>query len=218
MKRRGVFITFEGAEKSGKSTQAQLLCAYLRRTGRKTLFIREPGSTVIGEKIRRLLLDRRNDRMSVFAEMFLYMAARAQLVEEVIRPALARGFVVVCDRFLDSTLAYQGFGCGLAVASIRSIGRVATGGLVPDLTLLLDFWQSKDRLRNEKARDRIESRPDTFHRRVKRGYGVLARQEPRRIKVVRVRDDVRATQGHIRRIVDTCLSKRSSGTRKRSAS
>ncbi len=213
--KRGIFITFEGAEKSGKSTQARLLCAYLRRRGRKTLFIREPGSTVIGEKIRRVLLDRRHDRMSVPAEMLLYMAARAQLVEEVIRPALAKGVVVVCDRFLDSTIAYQGFGCGLGVDVLRRIGRIATGGLTPDLTLLLDFRQSGQHLKNEKARDRIEARPDAFHRRVKRGYIVLARRSRRRIKVVRVRDDVRATQAHIRVLVDTCLSMRSSDTRKR---
>ncbi len=213
--KRGIFITFEGAEKSGKSTQARLLCVYLRRKGRKTIFIREPGSTVIGEKIRRVLLDRRHDRMSVVAEMLLYMAARAQLVEEVIRPALAKGVVVVCDRFLDSTIAYQGFGCGLDVEAIRRIGRIATGGFTPDLTLLLDFRQSREHLKNEKARDRIEARSDAFHRRVKRGYAALARQSRRRIKVVRVRDDVHATQACIRAIVDTCLLRELSDTGKR---
>jgi len=213
--KRGLFITFEGAEKSGKSTQARLLCAYLKRKGRETLFIREPGSTAISEKIRRILLDRRHDRMSVSAEMLLYMAARAQIVEEIIRPALSEGVIVICDRFLDSTLAYQGFGCGMGAAPIRQVGRIATGGLSPDLTLLLDFWQSKEYLKNEKARDRIEARSDAFHRRVKRGYRALARQEPRRIKVVRVQDDKSATQAHIRQVVDTCLLKRSLGTGKR---
>ena len=208
--KRGLFITFEGVEKSGKSTQARLLCAHLKRKGYKTLFIREPGSTVVGEKIRRLLLDKRNGDMSVTAEMLLYMAARAQLVEEVIRPALAEGKIVVCDRFLDSTIAYQGFGCGLAVDHIRRVGRIATGGLTPDLTLMLDFWQSKEHLKNEKARDRIEARPDAFHRRVKRGYTVLVGQESRRIKVVRVRDNRHVTQARIREIVDICLSGRSS--------
>ncbi len=213
--KRGLFITFEGVEKSGKSTQARLLCAYLRRKGYKTLFIREPGSTVISEKIRRLLLDKRHGRMAVIAEMLLYMAARAQLVEEVIRPALAGGKIVVCDRFLDSTIAYQGFGCGLTVEHIRRIGRIATGGLTPDLTLLLDFWQSGEHLKNEKSRDRIEARPDAFHRRVKRGYTALAGQESGRIKVVRVRDNRHATQARIRVIVDTCLSGRSSVRGKR---
>lgn len=213
--KRGFFITFEGAEKSGKSTQARLLCAYLRREGHRPLFIREPGSTVIGEKIRRLLLDKRNGRMSVTVEMLLYMAARAQIVEEVIRPALAQGKTVVCDRFLDSTIAYQGFGCGLAVGPIRHLGRFVTGGLTPDLTLLLDFRQSREHLKNEKARDRIEARSDAFHRRVKRGYAALARQSRRRIKVVRVRDDVHATQACIRAIVDTCLLRELSDTGKR---
>lgn len=213
--KRGFFITFEGAEKSGKSTQARLLCAYLRREGHRPLFIREPGSTVIGEKIRRLLLDKRNGRMSVTVEMLLYMAARAQIVEEVIRPALAQGKTVVCDRFLDSTIAYQGFGCGLAVGPIRHLGRLVTGGLNPDLTLLLDFRQSGEHLKNEKARDRIEARPDAFHRRVKKGYKTLAAQESRRIRVVRVRDDRYATQARIRALVDICLSGRSSAKGKR---
>ncbi|MGE5279572.1 MAG: dTMP kinase [Deltaproteobacteria bacterium] len=215
--KRGIFVTFEGAEKSGKSTQARLLCAHLRRTGRRVLFVREPGSTVIGEKVRRLLLDRRHDRMTATTEMLLYMAARAQLVEEVIRPALARGTVVICDRFLDSTLAYQGFGCGMATEAILGVGRVATGGMTPDLTLLLDFGRSRENLKNEKARDRIEARPDAFHRRVKQGYRALARRFPRRIKIVRVHEDRNATQAHIRQLIDTCLSKRSSDTRTRSA-
>src|SRR5512135_3228290 len=107
--KKGVFITFEGPEKSGKSTQAKLLCAYLKKKGFKTLFIREPGSTPIGEKIRRVLLDKKNLEMALTTEMLLYMAARAQVIQEVIVPALKEGAVVVCDRFLDSTIAYQGY-------------------------------------------------------------------------------------------------------------
>ncbi|MFH0876677.1 MAG: dTMP kinase [Candidatus Omnitrophota bacterium] len=207
--RKGKFITFEGPEKSGKSTQARLLEAYLRRRGYRTLFVREPGSTKIGETIRRLLLDKKNDEMVLMTEMLLYMAARAQFVKDVIRPALQKGTVVLCDRFLDSTLAYQGYGCGLDIAMIEKIGLWVTGGLRPDLTLLLDFWASPHYLKNNKTPDRIEMRSSAFHRRVKRGYGLLARQEPRRIKVIRVQDDYRKTQGSIRTVVEQCLLKKS---------
>ena len=152
---RGKFITFEGPEKSGKSTQACLLSRYLKKRGFKILFIREPGFTAIGEKIRKLLLDKKNSRMSVMTEMLLYMAARAQVVQEVIRPALEKGFIVLCDRFQDSTLAYQGFGCGLDKNVIKTIGSFVMQEIKPDLTLLLDFWQSRENLKNQNALDRI---------------------------------------------------------------
>ncbi len=212
--KQGYFITFEGPEKSGKSTQAKLLSAYLRGRGCRVLFLREPGSTAIGEKIRRVLLDKKNVRMSMATEMMLYMAARAQLVEEVIRPFLSRGGIVLCDRFLDSTVAYQGYGAGLDTGWIGRCGRFAIGGLAPDLTLLLDFWKSPVHLRNDKRPDRIEMRSRAFHDRVRRGYFELARREPRRIKIVRVRDDIAETQRVIRETVETCLFKRSSGKRR----
>ncbi|MDD5019088.1 MAG: dTMP kinase [Candidatus Omnitrophica bacterium] len=215
---RGIFITFEGPEKSGKSTQARLLEKYLKSKGWKTLFIREPGSTVIGEKIRRVLLDRKNDGMSLVAEMLLYTASRAQLVEEVIRPALRRGMIVLCDRFQDSTLAYQGYGCGLDVAVLEKVGKLATSGITPDLTLLLDFWQSRDKLKNESAPDRIELRPDAFHQRVKKGYFVLAGRYPQRIKIVRVEPGIQETQAKIREIVESCLLKKSSDKKRPSRS
>jgi dTMP kinase len=213
-----MFLTFEGCEKSGKSTQARLLSRYLKARGFKTLFIREPGSTVLGEKIRRILLDKRNDRMSLATEMLLYMASRAQLVEEVIRPALAKGTVVLCDRFQDSTLAYQGYGCGLDIAVLEKTGRWATGGLTPDLTLLLDSWESRDKLRSTSSPDRIESRPDAFHNRVKKGYLALARAYPGRIKTVRVQPTIRETQAEIREIVESCLLKKSSDKKRPSRS
>ncbi len=206
---RGKFITFEGPEKSGKSTQACLLSRYLKKRGFKILFIREPGFTAIGEKIRKLLLDKKNSRMSVMTEMLLYMAARAQVVQEVIRPALEKGFVVLCDRFQDSTLAYQGFGCGLDKNVIKTIGSFVMQEIKPDLTLLLDFWQSRENLKNQKALDRIEMRPDSFHRRVMKGYFVLARNEPRRIKIIKVQQNRDQTQLLIREIVLLCLLKKS---------
>jgi dTMP kinase len=216
--KRGILITLEGPEKSGKSTQARLLIDYLKEKGHRALFVREPGSTEIGEKIRALLLDKGHAEMSVEAEMLLYMAARAQLVKEIIRPALESGAVVLCDRFLDSTLAYQGYGCGMDSALIKKVGLFATGKIKPDLTILLDFWASPAHLKSQLSPDRIEMRSDAFHAKVKAGYCSLAKREPKRIKVVRVQDDINKTQGLIRKIVDQCLSRISSAKRARSRS
>ena len=205
----GRLITFEGPEKSGKSTQVKLLSAYLESRGYNTIFIREPGSTKIGEKIRKLLLDKRSTDMAFMAEMLLYAAARAQLVEERIRPALKNGCIVLCDRFSDSTIAYQGFGCGLEIRTIKKICSLATGGIKPDMTFLLDSRTSYENLKHNKTPDRIELRPDAFHSRVRQGYFMLARLEPRRIKIIRVADDINVTQAKIRKMVEKCLSKRS---------
>jgi len=205
----GRLITFEGPEKSGKSTQVKLLSAYLESRGYNTIFIREPGSTKIGEKIRKLLLDKRSTDMSSMAEMLLYAAARAQLVEERIRPALKNGCIVLCDRFSDSTMAYQGFGCGLEIETIKKICSLATGGIKPDMTFLLDSRTSYENLKHNKTPDRIELRPDAFHSRVRQGYFVLARLEPRRIKIIQVADDISVTQAKIRKMVEKCLSKTS---------
>jgi len=207
---RGKFITLEGPEKSGKSTQIRLLSLALKKRGFKTLFVREPGSTEIGEKIRKILLDKKNNEMSALTEMMLYMSARAQLVDQVIRPALEKGTIVLCDRFLDSTLAYQGFGCGLDVALIKKVGHIAIGDVVPDLTLLLDFWKSSEYLRNHKTPDRIEMRSCVFHQKVKKGYFALARREPQRIKIIRVQKDIEKTQEAIQEVVLKCLFKKSS--------
>lgn len=210
---QGVFITFEGSEKSGKSTHARLLGKYLAARGLAVVFVREPGSTGLGEKIRRVLLDRNAKAMSVMTEMLLYMAARAQLAQEVIAPALKKGRIVLCDRFLDSTIAYQGYGCGLDTGLIKRLGVVAVGGLRPDLTLLLEFRESARRRRQTASPDRIEMRPDAFHRRVQRGYRRLARQEPDRIKVVSVLGDRQVTQEKIRTLVEQCLLEKSSAMR-----
>ena len=207
--KQGLFITFEGPEKSGKSTQAALLSEYLIESGFNVVFVREPGSTKIGEKIRDILLDTGNPEMSDMSEMLLYMAARAQLVSEVISPELKKGRVVLCDRFLDSTLAYQGYGCGLNKEMILKVGHWATFGVKPDLTLLLDFWASSANLKKHRSPDRIEMRPDIFHEKVRRGYFHLAKNEPKRIKVVRVEQTLEETQAKIREIVSKCLLKRS---------
>lgn len=203
----GKFITFEGSEGCGKSTQSKLLLAYLRRKGYKVIFLREPGGTKISEKIRKILLDHKNDKMSIACEMLLYMAARAQVVGEIIVPALKAGAIVISDRFLDSTFAYQGCGLGLNKQLIKNIGEFVTGGINPDLTLLLDVALKKGLNYRVKTKDRIEQRPLSYHLRVRKGYFKLAKSEPGRIKIVKVDEDKMVTQDRIRRLVDELLEK-----------
>ncbi len=198
LSRRGLFITFEGTEGCGKSTQAGMLYAYLRKQGRKVVFIREPGSTAIGEKIRRVLLDRKNGNMSRECELLLYMAARAQIVHEKIRPKLEEGYIVICDRYLDSTRAYQGYGLGMDQHIIEEIGRFVTPGATPDLTILLDIPAGRGLRHRELKKDRIESRDLVYHRRVRRGYLRIAAAEPGRVKVVKVSQDKAVTQSNVR--------------------
>lgn len=198
---RGKFITIEGPEGSGKSTHSRLLCAYLRRRGIKVLHTREPGGTKIGEAVRRILLDKKNREISGACELFLFVAARAQIVAEIIRPAIAKGYAVVCDRFHDATVAYQGYGAGIDLKLIGSMGRLATGGLKPDLTILLDV-ETGVGLRRAGCKDRMEMKSVLFHKRVRNGYLRLAGKEPRRIKVIRTTDlPVALVQEKVRRIV-----------------
>jgi len=193
--KQGTFITFEGSEGSGKSTQIALIKRYLKRRGRRVLFVREPGGVAISEKVRRILLDVANKEMGRECETLLYMAARAQLVEEVIKPALKKGVIVLCDRFLDSTVAYQGYGAGVDIATIKSIGEFATQQIKPDLTLIFDIPVEKGLSRIKRKKDRIEVRALNYHNRVRNGYLALARQEPRRVRVIKVdagKDEIHA--------------------------
>ncbi len=204
---KGFFITFEGSEGCGKSTQSRMLAQYLKRRGFEVVYVREPGGTKISEKIRAILLDKRNDAMSAESEMLLYMAARAQIVAQIIRPALQRGAVVICDRFLDSTLAYQGYGLGMDIDFIKRVGGFATTGVLPDLTLLMDL-SVKDGLKHRQAvQDRIEQRALAYHKLVRKGYLSLARQEPDRIKIVKVEKEKARTQANIRALVSAKLNK-----------
>jgi dTMP kinase len=179
-----LFITFEGGEGSGKSTQARRLYRRLCRLGVPAVLVHEPGSTVLGEKTAKLLKHAPDTHILPLAELFLFNASRAQLVEEVIRPALANGQVVVCDRFADSTLAYQGYGRGLPIDRIRTVNRAATGGLKPALTVLIDVPARDGLKRKKSAPDRFEREALDFHERVRRGYLELARSEPRRFRVI----------------------------------
>ena len=202
---KGKFITFEGSEGSGKSTQIELVCRYLKRKGRKVLFLREPGATRISEQIRRILLDVGSAGMSNECETLLYMAARAQLVREKIVPALRKGMAVLCDRFLDSTIAYQGYGNGVDIAWIKQLGRFATGGVTPDLTLFFDIDAKKGLGRISRPKDRIERRSVLYHNRVRAGYRALARQEPKRIKLVKVNGSKDEIHRIVRQYVDNLL-------------
>ncbi len=181
---KGKFITFEGSEGCGKSTQSKFLVDHLTAQGFPVKLLREPGGVVISEKVREILLDRKNTQMNKECETLLYMAARAQLVEEVLIPELSQGTILVCDRFLDSTVAYQGYGCGVSVDTIKAMGLFATKGIVPDLTFFLDLPTEEGLRRRGTERDRIELRSMEYHERVRAGYHQIAQSEPERVVVI----------------------------------
>lgn len=185
--RRGLFVTFEGPEGAGKTTVMRAVAERLRADGRAVVETREPGGTRAGERVRAILLDRDLAGMRPEAEAFLFCAARAELVAQIIRPALANGCVVLCDRFTDSTLAYQGYGRGLDVAALRALNDLATGGLTPDRTLLFDLPVDEGLRRRHAAPDaitRLDAESIAFHERVAAGYRALAAAEPRRWRVI----------------------------------
>jgi dTMP kinase len=214
----GFFITFEGCEGCGKSTQAQRLYQSFTDAGMKAVLTREPGGTALAEGIRRILLDPAN-RITPLAELMLYEAGRAQHAADFIVPALKKRRIVICDRFTDATLAYQGFGRGLDLSTIRKLNAVAALGLTPDLTIYLDIPVRKG-LRRAKALekesyhngDRIEQESLAFHERVRKGYLALARREPARITVIRTAPSIEEThrlivaavQGALRRKRKPC--------------
>lgn len=193
-----MFITFEGPDGSGKSSQIALLSAFLKRQGHQVLETREPGGTSIGDQIRACLHDVANSAMTGVAEMLLYSASRAQLVVEVIRPALAAGQVVLCDRFADSSIAYQGYGRGLDLADLKVVTRFATSGLVPDLTILLDIDVERGlsrRMEGGQEMNRLDLETVGFHQRVREGYQQLSAIDPARwvtVNADRPRDEVQA--------------------------
>ena len=183
---KGLFITFEGIDGCGKSTQTGLCKTWLEEQGRQVLLVREPGGTKIGEKIRSLLLDKENGAMAPMTELFLFEAARAQIVEETIKPALSEGKVVICDRFFDSSVAYQGCARGLGAEMVSRLNMDATGGLAPDITFFLDISVEeavKRRNARGEAKDRIESAGDSFQEKVREGF-ILAASNDKRIVTV----------------------------------
>lgn len=193
---RGVFVTFEGGDGVGKSTHIRYVANELRRAGREVVCLREPGGTGIGESLRAMVLDPDNGEISSEAELLMYEAARAQLVREVIRPALERGAVVLCDRFSDSTIAYQAYGRGLPLDFVRRANAFATGGIVPDRTILLVLGNTRKslaRATGASTGDRMEQAGEVFHSRVNRAFLKLAKRDPKRIRVVRSSSSRKAT-------------------------
>jgi dTMP kinase len=198
-----LFVTFEGPEGCGKTTQMRSLADHLREQGFDVLVTREPGSTPIGERVRAILLDPTHTEMLPSTEFLLFSAARAQHVGQVVRPHLARGGIVLCDRYADSSLAYQGYGHQLDLAALRTITHFATGGLAPDLTFYLDVPVALG-LRRKAGGDgdawnRMEQKEITYHERVRAGYLSMAAQEPGRWVIVDATQQVDAVQAIIRR-------------------
>ena len=183
---KGKFISFEGIEGTGKSTQAKLLQQGLLGLGHEVILTEEPGGTLISLRVREILLSVDHTNMKPLTELLLYNAARAQHIEEVILPALNRGAVVITDRFTDSTFAYQGYGRGIDLDLLESIDKIATNGLRPDITVLLDLDVETGLKRNRRINktDRLELEDVEFHERVRKGYHELAAKEPERIKVL----------------------------------
>ena len=210
-----IFITFEGVEGCGKSTQATLLKGHLEALGRKVIAVREPGATPIGEKIRSIIVGSEGVGMSPLTELFLYEACRAELVEKVIRPALEHGVDVICDRFGDSTLAYQGWGRGLDTGVIKRLNSIATGGLAPSVTFLLDcppeagLSRALKRMRHGVSEDRFEKEALSFHSRVRNGFLELAAAEPDRVRVIDSNRDIALIHEEICDIIKRCVSRRS---------
>lgn len=204
-RRRGFLISIEGVDGSGKSTQMRRMASHLRRSGHTVTVVREPGGTRLAERIRRLLLDFRSAGLARPAELFLYLAARSQLFSEVIDPALERGEVVLCDRFTDSTLAYQGDGRGFPEKLLRTLNDLTTNKRHPDLTLLLDLPLTISNRRKGRVADRLESEKGKFYRKVRAGYRRIARHEPRRVVLIDAAGDRTEVWEQMRAAVDRRL-------------
>lgn len=204
----GIFITFEGVEGSGKSTHSKLLYEYLKKRGYDCIHTREPGGTRLGEKIREVLLHSDGIKISDLSELFLFEAARSQIVKEIIVPALNAKRIVICDRFSDATFSYQGYGGKVPLEVIRALDHVSTAGLAPRLTVLLDIdtMQGLRRARH-KGQDRMEKKDIAYHKRVRAGYLERARHHHARIKVVSVAGAIQDTQRLVRREVERVIQK-----------
>jgi dTMP kinase len=199
----GTFLSLDGLDGTGKSTQCRLLADRLRAEGHSVATCSDPGGTAIGDRIRELLL---NQEMTLKCEALLFMAARAQLTAEVIRPALDAGKIVVSDRFLLANVAYQGHAGGLIVETLWQIGGFAVGGIEPDLTIVLDLPLHSARARRKSIADRVEGRDDSYHERVRAGFLAEARRRPDRIRVVDASGSVEAVQEAIRQEVRRVLA------------
>ena len=206
---KGFFITFEGVDACGKSTQVKLLYESLRKNGMDAIHLRDPGATPISEAIRVILLDNKNSAMSSWTELLLYEAARAQMVDESIRPALDAGTIVLCDRFYDSTTAYQGYARNLDLGIVQQSNTIGSVGLVPDVTFFIDVdpkvaAERKDK-RGEKA-DRMESAGLAFQQKVRHGFREIQKAEPERMKLIDGHRSIELIQGDISAILQEYLN------------
>jgi dTMP kinase len=208
LKARGLFVSFEGIEGCGKTTQAKLLRAWLRSRGYRVVLTREPGGTPISEKIRKVLLDSKNHHMSPLAELLLLQASRAQHLAQVIVPALKAGQVVICDRFADSSTAYQGYGRGMDLEMVSQLNQIAVEGRWPQLTLVFDLPVEQGFARaagRKRALDRMEKQEKAFHQKVRRGFQKIARQDPLRVKLLDGSQPPDVIQAAVRQLVHNCL-------------
>jgi len=205
----GIFITFEGIDFCGKTTQAKKLANYLREKGYEVVLIREPGGEKIAEKIRRILLSGKNLEVIPVTELLLYEASRSQLTQRVILPQLKKKKIVICDRYFDSTLAYQGYGRELNKSMIEYLNRISTFGLVPDLTILLDvpveISLKRKAKEKKKSVDRLEREKFDFYQRVRNGYLKIAERNKKRIKFIDGREDKEKTWQKVKSVVDRFL-------------
>ena len=207
---KGIFISFEGIEGTGKSTQARLLSEYLTGKGLRVTKTEEPGGTQISLKIREILLSLDSRGMDHVTELLLYNASRAQHIKEVIMPALEKGDVVITDRFSDSTIAYQGYGRGIDLKLIDSLDKISTGGLKPDITILLDIDVETGLRRNKEINknDRLEQEDIVFHQKVRSGFIKIAEREPERVRMVDCFDGIDAVHKRVVDMVKEFLDKR----------
>jgi dTMP kinase len=216
-----LFITFEGVEGSGKTSQIQRLKKYLTQKGIPCKVTREPGGCPIGEKVRKILLDPDHREMTPTTELFLYEAARAQHVKEVLKPLLKKRGIILCDRFCDATLAYQGYGRRIDLKWIDRLNRLSSQGIKPDVTFLLDCPSvvglnralQRNRTLKQEREERFEREEIQFHRRVRKGYLAIARKEPHRVKVIDTREGQEKVFEKIRKIVDNLIERKQFGVR-----
>lgn len=201
---KGLFITFEGGDGCGKTTQIKLIDEYLRNKGYKTLLTREPGSKGLGVKLREILLNY-DGEVSPTCESFLFLADRAQHVDCIIKPALEEGTIVLCDRHTDSTVAYQGYGRGLDLEQIYKLNNIATSGLKPDLTVVLDVDVETSQSRVGKEKDRMESAGVEFFERVRKGFLEIAKQEPSRVKVIDSTQSIEDIHKQVVELIQKCF-------------
>ena len=199
-----LFITFEGADGCGKTTQIELVNKYLQEKGYKTLVTREPGAKGLGEKLREILLNYEGE-VSPNCESFLFLADRAQHVDCIIKPALKNNTIVLCDRHTDSTIAYQGYGRQLNIQEIKKLNDIAVNGLKPDLTIVFDIDIETSMQRVGKTKDRMESAGMEFFNRVRNGYLAIAQEEPKRVKVINSADTIENIHTKVVELVEKCL-------------